>query len=48
MGVVETQDQVAGVQHAAQEVGYIDLTRVAITGWSYGECIWEGVQLFMR
>ena len=37
MGRVEVQDQVAGLQHAAAEVGYIDLARVAVAGWSYGE-----------
>ena len=36
MGHVELEDQVAGLQAAAQIAPFIDLTRVAITGWSYG------------
>ena len=36
MGGVEVQDQVEGLRHAAAEVGYIDLARVAVVGWSYG------------
>lgn len=38
MGHVELRDQVAGLKRAAECVGYLDLTRVAITGWSYGMC----------
>ena len=38
MGGVELSDQVAGLRRAAEHVGYLDLTRVAITGWSYGTC----------
>lgn len=36
MGVFEIQDQVLGVKAASDIVDYIDLNRVAITGWSYG------------
>ena len=35
-GHIEVEDQVTGLKHAAETVGYIDLNRVAITGWSYG------------
>lgn len=38
MGGVELLDQVAGLKQAAEHVGYLDLKRVAITGWSYGRC----------
>lgn len=38
MGGVELLDQVAGLKRAAEHVGYLDLKRVAITGWSYGRC----------
>ena len=48
MGSVELLDQVAGLKQAAEHVGYIDLKRVAITGWSYGRCgrLWIGSLLF--
>ena len=36
MGNVELEDQVVGIQTAAQVAPYIDLSRVAIIGWSYG------------
>ena len=36
MGSVEVRDQVEGLQHVSKVTGYIDLSRVAITGWSYG------------
>ena len=36
MGLFEIQDQVLGVKAASDIVDYIDLNRVAITGWSYG------------
>ena len=36
MGNVEVFDQVVGLKRAADTVDYIDLARVAITGWSYG------------
>ena len=36
MGSVEIDDQVAGLEAAAKAVPYIDLKRVAISGWSYG------------
>ena len=37
MGNVEVEDQVAGLQAAARAVPYLDLTRAAIVGWSYGK-----------
>ena len=36
MGSVELKDQVAGLQKACGEFDFIDESRVAITGWSYG------------
>ncbi|XP_063085242.1 dipeptidyl peptidase 9 isoform X2 [Cavia porcellus] len=36
MGQVEIEDQVEGLQFVAQKYGFIDLSRVAIHGWSYG------------
>ena len=36
-GKVEVEDQVLALKAAAQAADYIDLTRVAVTGWSYGE-----------
>ncbi len=36
MGRLEVDDQVTGLSAAASAVGYIDLSRVAISGWSYG------------
>jgi len=36
MGTVEIADQVEGLHWLANKTGYIDLTRVAIHGWSYG------------
>ncbi|XP_074661290.1 dipeptidyl peptidase 9-like [Tubulanus polymorphus] len=36
MGQVEIEDQVEGLQWIASQVNYIDLSRVAIHGWSYG------------
>lgn len=36
MGQIEIQDQVLGVEHLASRVGFVDLDRVGITGWSYG------------
>ena len=36
MGLLEVEDQVTGLMHASATVDYIDLSRVAITGWSYG------------
>eukprot|EP00731_Ephydatia_muelleri_P017788 Em0010g886a len=35
-GKVEVEDQVLALKAAAQAVDYIDLNRVAVTGWSYG------------
>ena len=39
MGRVEVADQVRGLQRAAAVTGFIDLERVAVTGWSYGEWV---------
>ena len=36
MGQVEVEDQVLGIQTAAQIVDFIDLGRIGIMGWSYG------------
>ena len=36
MGTVEIADQVAGLEYLASTLGFIDLNRVAIHGWSYG------------
>lgn len=36
MGHVEVEDQVLGIQKAAQCVDFIDLNRIGIMGWSYG------------
>lgn len=36
MGTVEIGDQVAGLQYLASTLGFIDMSRVAIHGWSYG------------
>ncbi|XP_048197894.1 dipeptidyl peptidase 9 isoform X2 [Perognathus longimembris pacificus] len=36
MGQVEIEDQVEGLQFVAQKYGFIDMSRVAIHGWSYG------------
>lgn len=36
MGQVELSDQIAGLQKAISEFHFIDESRVAITGWSYG------------
>lgn len=33
---MEVEDQVTGLMQASATVDYIDLSRVAITGWSYG------------
>lgn len=35
-GQVEIEDQVEGLQYVAEKYGFIDLSRVAIHGWSYG------------
>lgn len=35
MGVVEMEDQLAGLSHLIER-GIVDPTRIAITGWSYG------------
>ena len=39
MGSAEVEDQVAGLLAAAEAVDYIDLQRVGIYGWSYGNGI---------
>ncbi|XP_078490764.1 dipeptidyl peptidase 9-like isoform X2 [Ciona intestinalis] len=36
MGKVEMDDQVEGLQYLSHKLNYMDLTRVAIHGWSYG------------
>ncbi|XP_055857194.1 dipeptidyl peptidase 9 [Episyrphus balteatus] len=36
MGTVELKDQVYGLRILAEQLGYIDMNRVAIHGWSYG------------
>jgi len=33
---VEIEDQVEGLYYVAEKYGFIDLSRVAIHGWSYG------------
>lgn len=35
-GQVEIEDQVEGLQFVAEKYGFVDLSRVAIHGWSYG------------
>lgn len=35
-GQVEIEDQVEGLQYVAEKYGFIDMSRVAIHGWSYG------------
>lgn len=39
MGTVELKDQVEVLRWLSDTLGYIDLNRVAIHGWSYGKCI---------
>eukprot|EP00063_Salmo_salar_P029936 XP_014004771.1 PREDICTED: dipeptidyl peptidase 9-like isoform X3 [Salmo salar] len=36
MGQVEIEDQVEGLQYVAEKYTFVDLSRVAIHGWSYG------------
>lgn len=36
MGQVELNDQIAGLKKAVTTFNFIDESRVAITGWSYG------------
>ncbi|KAK1152553.1 dipeptidyl peptidase 9 isoform X1 [Acipenser oxyrinchus oxyrinchus] len=36
MGQVEIEDQVEGLQYVAEKYKFVDLSRVAIHGWSYG------------
>lgn len=35
-GQVEIEDQVEGLHYIADKYKFVDLTRVAIHGWSYG------------
>ena len=35
-GQVEIEDQVEGLQYVADKYKFVDLSRVAIHGWSYG------------
>lgn len=35
-GQVEIEDQVEGLQYVAEKFNFVDLSRVAIHGWSYG------------
>jgi len=37
MGQVELTDQVDALRILADQLGYIDMDRVAIHGWSYGK-----------
>lgn len=37
MGTVELSDQVEVLRILADQLGYIDMDRVAIHGWSYGK-----------
>ena len=39
LGTVEVTDQLEGLEYIAKKSGYIDLSRVAIHGWSYGGSI---------
>ena len=36
MGTVEIADQVEGLKYLASSLGFVDMERVAIHGWSYG------------
>ncbi|XP_008332047.1 dipeptidyl peptidase 9-like isoform X2 [Cynoglossus semilaevis] len=36
MGLVELEDQVEGLRYAADKYKFVDLSRVAVHGWSYG------------
>jgi len=38
-GQVEINDQVEGLMYLASKVNFIDLSRVAIHGWSYGKFV---------
>lgn len=37
-GTVEINDQVEGLLWLASQTNFIDMSRVAIHGWSYGAC----------
>jgi dipeptidyl-peptidase 9 len=41
MGQIEIRDQVEGLQFLArpENGGLVDMNRIAISGWSYGECV---------
>ena len=41
--MTEVEDQVEGLQYLASKVDFIDLNRVAIHGWSYGN--YQGPEL---
>ncbi|XP_020608340.1 dipeptidyl peptidase 9-like [Orbicella faveolata] len=36
LGQVEIEDQVEGLEYVAKATGFVDLSRIAIHGWSYG------------
>uniref|UniRef100_A0A1B6C6F4 Peptidase S9 prolyl oligopeptidase catalytic domain-containing protein n=1 Tax=Clastoptera arizonana TaxID=38151 RepID=A0A1B6C6F4_9HEMI len=36
MGTVELQDQIEVLQHLSERLGFLDMNRIAIHGWSYG------------
>lgn len=36
MGTMEVNDQVEALQWLSDNTGFIDMTRVAVHGWSYG------------
>lgn len=40
MGQVELHDQVSVLKYLSNQLGYIDMDRVAIHGWSYGKFLW--------
>lgn len=37
MGQVELHDQVSVLKYLSNQLGYIDMERIGIHGWSYGE-----------
>uniref|UniRef100_A0A8C4NWB8 dipeptidyl-peptidase IV n=1 Tax=Dicentrarchus labrax TaxID=13489 RepID=A0A8C4NWB8_DICLA len=41
MGQVEIEDQVEGLHYIADKYKFVDLSRVAIHGWSYGGFLWN-------
>lgn len=44
-GMVEIEDQIEGLEYIALKLGYLDLDRVAIHGWSYGK-YWVTLSVF--